>query len=148
MVGIVSYGAYIPMLRMSRDMLGQVWGKSAGKGERAIANVDEDSITMAVEAVVDALTGMDRHKIDGVYFASVTAPYKEKQSASIVKAAVDLRVSPRTPKKPPATARKATRGRLTANGRRRLSLAAKKRWAAAKRKGVHAATGRPLRQTA
>jgi len=91
MVGIVSYGAYIPMLRMSRDVLGQVWGKSAGKGERAIANVDEDSITMAVEAVVDALGGMDRQKIDGIYFASVSAPYREKQSASIVKAAADLR---------------------------------------------------------
>ncbi len=91
MVGIISYGAYIPMLRMSRDVLGQVWGKSSGKGERAIANVDEDSITMAVEAVVDALTGMDRQKIDGIYFASVTAPYREKQSASIVKAAADLR---------------------------------------------------------
>jgi hydroxymethylglutaryl-CoA synthase len=91
MVGIVSYGAYIPMLRMSRDVLGQVWGKSAGRGERAIANVDEDSITMAVEAVVDALTGMDRKAIDGLYFASVSAPYREKQSASIIKAAADLR---------------------------------------------------------
>lgn len=91
MVGIVSYGAYIPMLRMSRDVLAQVWGKSAGRGERAVANVDEDSITMAVEAVVDALTGIDRRTIDGLHFASVSAPYREKQSASIVKAAVDLR---------------------------------------------------------
>ncbi len=91
MVGIVSYGAYIPMLRMSRDVLGQVWGKSAGRGEKAIANVDEDSITMAVEAVVDSLTGMDRQKVDAIYFASVSAPYREKQSASIVKAAADLR---------------------------------------------------------
>ena len=91
MVGIVSYGAYIPMLRMSRDVLGQVWGKSAGRGERAIANVDEDSITMAVEAVVDALTDMDRQKVDAIYFGSVSAPYREKQSASIVKAAADLR---------------------------------------------------------
>jgi hydroxymethylglutaryl-CoA synthase len=91
MVGIVSYGAYIPMLRMSRDVLGQVWGKSAGRGERAIANVDEDSITMAVEAVVDSLTGIDRQTVDGIYMASVSAPYREKQSASIVKAAADLR---------------------------------------------------------
>lgn len=91
MVGIVSYGAYIPMLRMSRDVLGQVWGKSAGRGERAVANVDEDSITMAVEAVVDSLTGIDRQTVDGIYMASVSAPYREKQSASIVKAAADLR---------------------------------------------------------
>ena len=58
MVGIVSFGAYIPMFRMSREVLGQVWGKSAGRGEKAIANADEDSITMAVEAVVDSLTGI------------------------------------------------------------------------------------------
>ncbi len=90
MVGIVSYGAYIPMFRMSREVLGQVWGKSAGRGEKAIANADEDSITMAVEAVVDSLTGIDRKTIDGMYFASVSAPYKEKQSASIVRAAADL----------------------------------------------------------
>lgn len=90
MVGIVSYGAYIPMFRMSRDVLGSVWGKSAGRGEKAVANADEDSITMAVEAVVDSLTGIDRKTIDGMYFASVSAPYKEKQSASIVRAAADL----------------------------------------------------------
>jgi len=91
MVGIVSYGAYIPMFRMSRDVLGSVWGKSVGRGERAIANADEDSITMAVEAVVDCLTGIDRQTVDGIYFASVSAPYKEKQSASIVRAAADFR---------------------------------------------------------
>jgi len=91
MVGIVSYGAYIPMFRMSRDVLGSVWGKSAGRGEKAVANADEDSITMAVEAVVDSLTGIDRQTVDGIYFASVSAPYKEKQSASIIRAAADLR---------------------------------------------------------
>lgn len=91
MVGIVSYGAYIPIFRMSREVLSQVWGKSAGRGEKAIANADEDSITMAVEAVIDALNGIDRQSIDGLYFASVSAPYREKQSASIVRAAADLK---------------------------------------------------------
>ncbi|OGO03275.1 MAG: hypothetical protein A2Y72_01090 [Chloroflexi bacterium RBG_13_53_26] len=91
MVGIVSYGAYIPMFRMSREVLGSVWGKSAGRGEKAVANADEDSITMAVEAVIDSLTGMDRQTVDGIYLASVSTPYREKQSASIVRAAVDLR---------------------------------------------------------
>jgi len=37
---------------------------------------------------------------------------------------------------------------LSAEGRKKLSVAAKKRWAVAKRKGVHAVTGRPLVQTA
>jgi len=91
MVGIVSYGAYIPMYRLSRDTLASVWGKSLGRGERAVANADEDSITMAVEAVVDCLADMDRQVVDGLYLASTTSPYKDKQSASIVRAAADLR---------------------------------------------------------
>ena len=51
-------------------------------------------------------------------------------------------------KKPPVNAKTAQRGRLTAEGRKRISLAAKKRWALAKRKGMNAVTGRPLSQTA
>ena len=36
------------------------------------------------------------------------------------------------------------RGHLTAEGRKKLSLAAKQRWALAKRKGINAVTGKPL----
>lgn len=36
------------------------------------------------------------------------------------------------------------RGHLTPAGRKKLSLAAKKRWALAKRKGMNAVTGKPL----
>lgn len=90
MAGIVSYGAYIPIYRLSREILGQVWG-GGGKGEKAICNFDEDSITMAVEAGIDCLKGTDRKSVDALYFASTTAPFKEKQSASIVAAALDLR---------------------------------------------------------
>ena len=59
-------------------------------GEKAVASYDEDSVTMAVEAGIDCLTGMDRSKIDAVYLASTTLPYKEKLSAAIVAAALDL----------------------------------------------------------
>jgi 3-hydroxy-3-methylglutaryl CoA synthase len=56
-----------------------------------VANFDEDSITMAVEAAMDCLKGIDSNSIDALYFASTTAPYKEKQSAAVVAAALDLR---------------------------------------------------------
>jgi 3-hydroxy-3-methylglutaryl CoA synthase len=91
MVGIVSYGAYIPIYRLSQAEIARAWGGGGGRGERAVANYDEDSITMAVEAAIDCLNGMDRHSVDGLYFASTTPPYGEKQSASIVAAAADLR---------------------------------------------------------
>jgi len=89
--GIVSYGAYVPIYRLSREEIAKVWGGGFRKGEKAVANCDEDSITMAVEAATDSLKGIDRNTVDGLYFASTSPPYREKQSASIVAAALDLR---------------------------------------------------------
>ena len=89
--GIESYGAYIPIYRMSLEVLAQVWGGSARRGEKAIANWDEDSLTMAVEAGIDCLKGIERESVDGLYLASTSLPYREKQAASIVAKALDLR---------------------------------------------------------
>ena len=56
MTGITAYGAYIPRLRLQRKAVAQAnaWfapGLLGGaKGERAMANFDEDAVTMAVEA--------------------------------------------------------------------------------------------------
>jgi 3-hydroxy-3-methylglutaryl CoA synthase len=60
-------------------------------GERAVANADEDSLTMAVAAGLDCLAGIDQSTIDGLFFATTTAPYSEKQSAGVIAAALDLR---------------------------------------------------------
>ena len=91
MVGIVSYGGYVPFYRLSREKIGEVWGKKVNKGEKAVAGADEDSITMAVEAALDCLHGLEREEIDSLYFASTRPPYAQKQSASIVAAACNLR---------------------------------------------------------
>jgi 3-hydroxy-3-methylglutaryl CoA synthase/uncharacterized OB-fold protein len=60
-------------------------------GEKAVANFDEDSITMAVAAGIDALNGMDRSTVDAVYFASTTMPYKERLNAGIITPALGLK---------------------------------------------------------
>jgi hydroxymethylglutaryl-CoA synthase len=90
MAGIISYGAYIPFYRLSRSEIAGAWGMKAGTGERAVANYDEDSLTMAIAAARDCLQGIDTAKIDGVYFASTTAPYKEKQTAATIAAVLGL----------------------------------------------------------
>ena len=90
MTGIVSYGAYVPLYRLSREILAQVWG-GKGKGEKAVASADEDSLTLGVEAARDCLKGFDKSKVDALYFATTTAPYKEKLSASTIAAACDLK---------------------------------------------------------
>jgi hydroxymethylglutaryl-CoA synthase len=86
MVGITSYGVYIPLWRLS--------GESIAKGlvgEKAIANFDEDALTMAVAASLDCLNDIDRESVDRLLFASTNFPYREKQAASIAAAACDLR---------------------------------------------------------
>ena len=96
MAGIVSYGAYIPYHRISREEFHRAWGGFGMPGERAVAYFDEDSITMAVEAAIDCLTGVDPAVIDALFLASTTMPYKEKLGAAIVSAALDLPEEVRT----------------------------------------------------
>ena len=86
MSGIVSCGAYVPWWRLDRAAI-----TSGLKGEKAVCNFDEDSVTMAAAAAIDCLKGVDRGGVDGLFFASTTSPYKEKQAAGIVAAATDLR---------------------------------------------------------
>jgi len=96
MVGIVSYGAYIPIYRLSRDMPWLTWGGLPVGGERSVANFDEDSITMAVEAGNNCLQDSNRDEVDALFLASTTTPYKEKQCAGIVAEALDLKRNIRT----------------------------------------------------
>ena len=86
MVGIISYGAYIPVHRVGSETRG--WGSPI---EKAVAYYDEDSLTMAVAAAVDCLGDIDRRTVDGLYFASTTSPYQEKLASTTVATAVDLR---------------------------------------------------------
>jgi len=86
MVGIVSYGAYVPVHRLGPGTRG--W---AAPIEKAVASWDEDSLTMAVEAALDAIGKSDRNKIDGAYYASTTSPYREKLVATTLAMATDLR---------------------------------------------------------
>lgn len=96
MAGICAYGGYVPRYRLNRMKIYQAMGWmnpgniGNARGEKAVANYDEDSITMAVAAGIDALKGLDRSNVDGVYFASTTMPYKERLNAGIVSVALGL----------------------------------------------------------
>ena len=94
MAGITSYGAYIPLQRISRKVIAGAtgWSTSAASlpGEKAVANYDEDSLTMAVAAAIDCIDTTDRSTVDGLYFATTTPPYRERQSAAMIATALDL----------------------------------------------------------
>ena len=98
MIGITGYGGYVPRLRLSRRAVAdanawyapQFAGK--GRGTRAMANWDEDSITMAVAAARDCLgTAADRSRVRSVYLASSTLPFAERLNAGVVCEALTLR---------------------------------------------------------
>jgi 3-hydroxy-3-methylglutaryl CoA synthase len=89
MAGITSFGAYVPFHRLNRDELARAWEARTGGGQKAVASYDEDSVTMAVAAGLDCLKGLDAKKIEGIFLATTTSPYREKQAATIVATAVD-----------------------------------------------------------
>ena len=100
MIGITSWGAYVPRLRLQRKSVGgaNAWfapGLARAKGERAMANWDEDALTMAVEAgraslpTPDPLSG--RAHLDALYFASTTMPFADRLNGGIAARALGLR---------------------------------------------------------
>ena len=100
MAGITAYGAYIPRRRLQRKAIAaaNAWFApnlvGGARGERAMANWDEDSLTMAFEAGRDCLPATDpvkdRAHVDAVYFASTTLPFADRQNAGIVAGALSL----------------------------------------------------------
>lgn len=99
MVGIKSYGAHIPRFRLDRNIMQSALlflGFGPLRGEKAVANWDEDSITMAVAAAKDCLKGENKDKVDGLYFATTSQIYSLRQNAGIVAAALDLNTNSRT----------------------------------------------------
>ncbi len=93
MAGICAYGVYIPFYRLALSSIAEATGGFAQDGEKAVANFDEDSITMAAGAALNCLNSTDktdRSGIEGLIFASTTSPFKEKQSAVTIATALDL----------------------------------------------------------
>ena len=96
MVGIVAFGAYVPRLRLNRQAVydANKWFaaglRGLAKGERSMGNWDEDSITMAVEASRDCLTGHKAEDVRNIYFASTTHPFKDRQNAGVIGTALNV----------------------------------------------------------
>lgn len=96
MLGIKGYGAYVPRLRLQRQAVAQAHAwfapglKALANGERAMANWDEDTVTMAVEAARDCLEGADRSVVTRVVMASTSHAFIDRQNAGIVKEALNL----------------------------------------------------------
>ena len=96
-VGIVSYGAYIPTYRIRVEEIAKVWGANANSiidglmvFEKSVPDLDEDTITIAVEAARHAINraGINPEKIGAVYTGSESHPYAVKPSSTVVAEAI------------------------------------------------------------
>lgn len=88
-VGIVGYGAYVPRYRLPASEVARVWTGGLGGTpirEKAVAGLDEDVVTMSIEAAQSALkrAGIDPRLIRAVWVGSESHPYAVKPTSTIV----------------------------------------------------------------
>jgi len=96
-VGIIGYGAYVPGYRIRSRDIATMWGqdpstveKGLGIIEKSVPGLDEDTITISVEAARDAIKRAEIPPTDigAIYIGSESHPYAVKPSASVVAAAI------------------------------------------------------------
>ena len=91
--GIIGYGAYIPIYRIKAHEIARMWGNNNGYvpiKEKAVAGIDEDLVTIAVEAAKYAVrrAKIDPREIGAVYIGTESKPYAVKPSGTIVAEAI------------------------------------------------------------
>ncbi|MBE8540596.1 hydroxymethylglutaryl-CoA synthase [Geoglobus acetivorans] len=99
MVGLVSYGTYIPKFRIKVEEIARIWGENPetiknglGVYEKSVPSIDEDAATIAVECAREAVrrADIDRNYIGAVFVGSESHPYAVKPTATIVGEALNL----------------------------------------------------------
>lgn len=92
-VGIVSYGTYIPRSRIQLADIARAWGKdgdevvaSLGITEKSVPGVDEDAVTIALEAALLALSSSKGKPsgIEALFVGSESHPYAVNPTSTIV----------------------------------------------------------------
>ncbi|HLC04102.1 MAG TPA: hydroxymethylglutaryl-CoA synthase [Anaerolineales bacterium] len=88
-VGIVGYGAYVPRFRLPASEVARIWRGADGAlpiKEKAVAGLDEDVITMSIEAARNAVARarIDPAEIRAVWVGSESHPYSVKPSSTVV----------------------------------------------------------------
>ena len=92
-VGIVGYGAYVPRYRLPAKEVARVWtGGKVGLPikEKAVPGLDEDVITMSIEAARNAMARaqIDPHELRAVWVGSESHPYAVKPTSTLVAEAI------------------------------------------------------------
>ncbi|MBI4999347.1 hydroxymethylglutaryl-CoA synthase [Candidatus Gottesmanbacteria bacterium] len=98
-VGIIGFGSYLPFSRIKISEIASVWRKeekviedSLGITEKTVASLDEDTVTMGVEAGRNALlmAKIDPGEISAIYVGSESHPYAVNPSSTIIGEALGM----------------------------------------------------------
>lgn len=93
MSGIIGYGVYIPIYRIKISDIADVWQKNPSEiidglkiTEKAVPGIDEDAVTMGIEAGKRALlmSGISEKEIGSVYIGSESHPYAVNPTSTTV----------------------------------------------------------------
>lgn len=92
-IGVIGYGVYIPRYRLPGSEIAKVWtGSEIGSPvkEKAVAGLDEDTVTISIEAARNALARaeIDPGELRAVWIGSESHPYAVKPSSTIVAEAI------------------------------------------------------------
>jgi hydroxymethylglutaryl-CoA synthase len=85
-VAILGYGAYVPYYRLPTTEIARVW-KGGGSGpnlEKSVAAMDEDTVTMAIDASRKAMKMAGTKKLGAVFVGTESKPYAVKPTSTIV----------------------------------------------------------------
>ena len=101
MVGIESYAAALPALRLPAKAYVEAWGACGARGmkQKAFCAYDEDPVTLGIDAARAAIerASLGDARFDAVFFGVTTPPYDEKPSAATLPTALfdraDMRVT-------------------------------------------------------
>jgi len=97
MVGIITYGAYIPRYRIKTEEIARVWGSNGaeianglGVFEKSVPDLDEDTLTISVNAARFALArrAVNPDDIGAIYVGSESHPYAVKPTSVTVGEAI------------------------------------------------------------
>jgi hydroxymethylglutaryl-CoA synthase len=92
-VGIIGYGAYVPRYRLPASEVARVWTNGEGGlpiKEKAVPGLDEDVVTMSIEAARNALrrAQIEAKQIRALWVGSESHPYAVKPTSTIVAEAI------------------------------------------------------------
>lgn len=91
-VSVISVGVGLPALRLARSEIAAAWGGGRSKATLAVCDADEDTLTLAWRACVDALRSarVDAEDVSGLWWGTTRPPLAEGPSHALLAASLGI----------------------------------------------------------